>query len=179
MKAADTLKDPGFGSYMLNGLREISLPEPPTYFPQTIGWAILAAIILIFLVVWTIQFYRHWQKNRYRRAALKRHQKLAEAAKKPQTKANALKELPLLLKQTALAIYPREQVAQLSGEKWLDFLDSTYQGTLFTHDQGQLLTQLAYQPAESVNQLSPETVIDLINLTHNWIAKHQEKGDNA
>lgn len=179
MTATETLKDASFGNYMLNGLREISLPEPPSYFPRTIGWAILAGITLILLVVWTIQLYQHWQKNRYRRVALKRLQQLAAAAKQPQTKAHAIQELPVLLKQTALAAYPREQVAQLSGEKWLAFLASTYQGDLFTQKQCQLLTQLAYQPSEMVNQLSSETVTDLLALTHNWIAKHQEKSDNA
>ncbi|EAZ92317.1 DUF4381 domain-containing protein [Crocosphaera chwakensis] len=174
MKATETLKDPNFGSYMLNGFREISLPEPPRYFPQTIGWTILAKIIFILVIIWVIKFYQYWQKNRYRRAALKRLRQLEKALQTPETKVNALKELPILLKQTALAVYPRQQVASLTGQAWLTFLESTYSGNLLTPEQGKILTQLAYQSNQMISQLSSETVIDLFDFARHWLAKHQE-----
>ena len=175
MNASERLADPSFGNYMLNGLREISLPEPPSYLPQTIGWAILGGIMLVALMLWGIILYQSWRRNRYRRLALLRLQELEQGAYQADTQATTLKELPILLKQTALAAYPRKQVASLSSDRWLTFLDNTYNGQGFTQGEGHLLAEIAYQPAEAIAQLPSEKVSNLISLVRNWIAHHQLK----
>jgi len=58
---------------------------------------------------------RGWQ-NRYRREALRQLAILSESQQ--------LAALPHFLKVTALQAYSREQVAGLSGQEWLDFLDA-------------------------------------------------------
>ena len=171
MNAAERLADPDFGNYMVHGLREIALPEPPSYRPQTIGWAILAGLALLGLLIWGIQRYRRWRRDRYRRAALQRLAALEKLA--PVDQATALTQLPLLLKQTALAAYPREQVAQLSGKTWLTFLDGTYPGQSFTQGSGCLLAQLPYQPPAHLRQLPAANVTALIAAARTWIATHQ------
>lgn len=173
MNATERLADPGFGSYMLNGLREITLPELPSYRPQTIGWAILAGIALLGLALWSLQKYRIWHRNSYRRAALQRLAELEPLSQQPITQAKALKELSELLKRTALAAYPREQVAQLYGDAWLTFLESTYPGNHFTQGSGHLLSKLPYLPPEALNQLPAEAVKNLITTTRAWITTHQ------
>jgi hypothetical protein len=173
MNAADQLADPGFGNYMLNGLREISLPEPIAYQPQTVGWKVLGIILLVTLVLMAFRGYQHWRANAYRRAALKRHQALAAMAQTSDTQVAALRALPALLKQTALAVYPREEIAELSGDRWLTFLDSTYNAEGFTQGKGQLLADLPYQPDASITQLSSPTVSYLFTLTRQWITQHQ------
>ncbi|MGV2828014.1 DUF4381 domain-containing protein [Myxosarcina sp. GI1(2024)] len=175
MTAAERLTDPSFGNYMLNGLREIALPEPPNYRPQTVGWAILAGVALLGLMLWGIQCYRIWRQNRYRRAALKRLAELERLSRQSSTKTEALRELPALLKRTALTVYPREQVAQLYGDDWLTFLDSTYNGDDFIRGDGRLLSQLPYQPPEAIAQLSALVVNGLISAARNWIASHQTR----
>ena len=52
--------------------------------------------------------------------------------------------LPRLVKQTALAFRPRTEVAALSGEPWLQFLDASYGEKGFTEGPGRLLPKLAY-----------------------------------
>jgi len=172
MNAAEKLADPGFGNYMLNGLQEITLPEPPSYRPQTLGWKILVVIGLILLVLWSIQRYQIWHRNRYRRAALKQLKELEQHSQDLSNRVEVLKELPVLLKRTALAAYPREQVASLHGNEWLTFLDNTYPGNDFTQGNGQLLAQLAYQPPQAIAQLPAETFTDLIATTRRWITRH-------
>jgi hypothetical protein len=177
MNAAERLADPEFGSYMLNGLREIILPPPPSYRPQTIGWAILGGIALIALTLWSIQQYRRWHRNRYRRAALHRLTELEQLAQQSTTRVAALRELSELLKRTALAAYPREQVAPLYGDDWLTFLDRTYNGNGFAQGDGRMLAQLPYQPAETIAQLSPETFTGLIATVRQWIIAHPYRRD--
>jgi hypothetical protein len=173
MRFAERIADPGFGNAMLNGLQEITLPEPPSYRPRTIGWAILLAIALVALLIWGLRFYQTWRRNRYRRLALKRLTELGQAVQVPDSRIDALKELPVLVKQTALAGYPRDQVAQLTGDRWLAFLDRTYQGQAFTQGMGRLLSSLAYQPTESWHSLSAHEVDGLIALIRDWILSHR------
>jgi hypothetical protein len=173
MNASERLADPEFGSYMLNGLREITLPPPPSYRPQTIGWAILGGIALIALTLWSIQQYRRWHRNRYRRAALHRLTELEQLAQQSTTRVAALRELSELLKRTALAAYPREQVAPLYGDDWLTFLDRTYNGNGFAQGDGRLLAQLAYQPSESLERLPADIIVGLFGNVRRWIRLHR------
>lgn len=173
MNAAERLADPGFGNYMLNGLREISLPDPIAYRPQTVGWAGLGIVLLILVMVGAMRGYGRWRATAYRRAALKRWQALATMAQNPATQVAALRALPAVLKQTALAIYPRETVAKLSGDAWLAFLDQTYSGAGFTQGAGPLLINLSYQTDSQIAQLSPAMVDDLFILTREWIDQHR------
>jgi hypothetical protein len=173
MNATDRLADPGFGNYMLNGLREVTLPEPPSYRPQTMGWVILAIAGLLLLSLWSIQRYRTWRKNRYRRAALHQLKSLEQLAQDPSHRLEALRALPILLKRTALAAYSRDQVASLHSDDWLAFLDQTHPGNDFTQGDGRLLVQLAYQSPTAIAQLSSETVAQLISISRTWIAHHR------
>jgi Domain of unknown function (DUF4381) len=47
--------------------------------------------------------------------------------------------LALLVRRTALAIFPRETIAPLSGAAWLDFLDRSYEGHEFSQGAGRTL----------------------------------------
>jgi hypothetical protein len=173
MNAAEKLADPGFGNYMLNGLQEITLPEPPSYRPQTIGWAIFGGVVLLGLILWGIQQYRRWHRNRYRRAALHRLNELEQLTQQSTTRVAALRELSELLKRTALAAYPRQQVAALHGDDWLAFLDRTYNGNGFVQGDGWMLAQLPYQPPETLAQLPRETVVGLFSSVRGWIRFHR------
>jgi Ca-activated chloride channel family protein len=87
-----------------------------------------------------------------------------------------LAEIPVLVKRTALAAFPRSEVAGLSGEKWLTFLDKTLGGKGFTGDVGRLLPELAYAPGPRISRLPDETIGKLIQLIRQWI--HAHKGED-
>ena len=59
-----------FGNSRVTGLKEISLPEPVSMVPETIGWLILTLVVIAWLVYFGIRLYRQWQRNRYRHKAL-------------------------------------------------------------------------------------------------------------
>src|SRR5271167_5027887 len=103
----------------LNNLHDFYQPAPPAWTPQTIGWYVLFAIIGLAFVWMTIHWIRKWFANRYRREALR------ELALLP------AEQFSTLLKRTALAAWPREKVASLNGEAWLNFLNETALNGLF------------------------------------------------
>ncbi|MFJ2689290.1 DUF4381 domain-containing protein [Pseudomonas sp. NPDC087336] len=81
-------------------LKEIALPVPVSYAPQTWGWWMLLAVVVVAVVLLGLRRYRQWRRDLYRREAL---QRLAQLQKRSDD-LNALRELPELLKRTAISM---------------------------------------------------------------------------
>ncbi|UVC11867.1 DUF4381 domain-containing protein [Rhizobium sp. TH2] len=106
----------------LKSLNDIVVPPPISYIPQTWGWAALAVIFAMLLALGLWRWIRRWQANRYRREALAELETLSEHGMMQNGPARFDQELAELLKRTALAAWPREEVAKLSGSDWAAFL---------------------------------------------------------
>jgi hypothetical protein len=141
----------------LDKLHGFYQPPPVPWTPHTLGWYILFGI-LVFLITWlTIWEIRKWRKNRYRREALH------ELASTPP------EQLSGLLKRTALAAWPREQVASLSGDKWIGFLAESSAIPSFLENPGNLIEHIAFAPPP----LSPGDEAALRDLSAQWIRRHR------
>jgi len=156
----------------LEKLHEILLPEPVSWMPQTIGWYVVFGLILVVAGRWVYRSLRRLQKNRYRRLALAELAVIEGELKQPERRAKALAEIPALLKWTALSAFPRVEVAELSGERGLAFLDKTMGGKDFVEGVGRLLPELAYAPALEITKLSDESISDLLQIVRRWIKMH-------
>jgi len=84
----------------IDQLKELALPAPVSYAPQTWGWWALLAVLVIAAVVLGARRYWQWRRDRYRREALLR---LAELQRRSND-LNALRELPELLKRVAISM---------------------------------------------------------------------------
>jgi len=156
----------------LQNLHEIILPEPVSWMPQTIGWYTVFGLIFFVAGWWVYCGLRHYRKNRYRRLALQELAVIEQELQRPEKRATVLSGIPVLLKGTALLAFPRSEVAGLSGEKWLDFLDKTMGGKNFTESEGRMLPELAYAPSRRIVELSDESVSNLLQLVRRWIKLH-------
>jgi hypothetical protein len=156
----------------LENLHEILLPEPVSWMPQTIGWYAVFGIILIVTGWWGYRRLRRFRTNRYRRLALAELTVIERELQQPEIRTKALAKIPVLLKRTALSAYPRTDVADLSGEKWLAFLDKTMGGREFREGEGHLLPELAYAPGARISKLSDEMIGKLLELVRLWIKRH-------
>ena len=112
----------------LSNLRDIVVPAAVSFWPPAPGWWAVGAACLVAAGVAIAAIVRHWQRNAYRREALRALQS-ADG-----------RDISSILKRAALAAFPREQVASLNGAAWLAFLDRTG-GTAFT---GTALLSLTY-----------------------------------
>ena len=105
---------------LLELMHDLVRPEPVAWLPQTAGWWVLLAWLLALGLVLA----RHWrarrQANRYRREALAALTAIAAAADRDPAVAAA--QIAALLKRTALAAFPRRQVAPLFRADWAAFL---------------------------------------------------------
>ena len=150
--------DPG----SLDRLHDIVTPPPAPWWPPAPAWYALGVVFGITVAVLGWRAAAWWSRNRYRRAALVELEGLEAEAGRSESAA----ALAALVKRVALAAYPRERVASLSGEEWLTFLDATGGTTAFTAGPGRRL-EAGYEPGE--HRADPE----LFTLVRRWIKDHR------
>jgi Domain of unknown function (DUF4381) len=143
---------------VLDKLHGFAQPPPPSWMPQTIGWYVLFALLAVGAVLQITRWIRDWKRNWYRRAALR---------ELPRTPAE---ELSALLKRTALAAWPREKVAALTGQSWLQFLNQTLKPPLFEGEPGCEIEELSVRNGST---LSPQEEREIRHLAEQWIRRHR------
>lgn len=162
------MQDTVTASAPLEGLHDIVEPGAVSMTPATVGWLVLA-IAAALLVVWiVIRAIRHHQANRYRTVALRELEAVASAAGYPSTRAQSLAAIAPLLKRTALCVFPRPEVASLTGDAWLQFLAESG-GEAFANGAGSLLLEATYGQGD----LDDQQTSDLLDASRNWIRHHK------
>lgn len=145
-------------------LEDIHLPPQPGLWPPAIGWWILLLLIIGILTFAVIRF-RRYRKRRQQiqkiQAALNTLEQHLNAGHHPQT----LAEINRLLRTLALMHFPREDIASLSGQPWLEFLDRSGQTQAFTQGAGQLLGSGPYRAEVSASIDIP----GLITAVRKWV----------
>lgn len=154
-----------FGNYAIRGIAEVLPPEPVSWIPATTGWRLLGAAILLWVIYQGYRRYRAWRRDRYRRLALRELDRLR--ALPP---ALALTQIARMLKSTALAAFPRTEVARLSGQRWLDWLQSATETPVFSERSGALLSDSQYRATPDVDR---ETLLRLARDCEAWIRQHR------
>lgn len=129
---------------LLNLMHELVMPQPVAWLPQTPGWWIVLGWILAVLLLLAWQFARRRRRNRYRRDALAELKTIAAASELGP--AESAQRIAALLKRTALAVYPRDDVAALYGADWAQFLKDSSGNDRQIADAADMLAAAAYRP---------------------------------
>ncbi len=129
----------------LQGLHDIHLPASPQLWPLAPGWWIVLGISFLIAVIIAIWW---WRKRRWYQYIMTQ---IEAEINKPDTRLDEqLAGLSAILRRAALKRYPREQVAALHGEQWLDFLQQTSHNKYFDKTLLKPLAEDIYrQPAEA------------------------------
>jgi len=97
--------------YSLSNLRDIFIPEPPPFWPPAPGvWIALGIVVGVAFVI-GLRLHAVRKRNAYRKAGLL----LLQSAK-------TSRDVAVVVKRVALAVFPREQVASVYGDDWVAFL---------------------------------------------------------
>lgn len=179
-------------------LKELALPSPVSYAPQTWGWWVLLAVLIGAVLLVGARRYWQWRRDRYRREALVRLAQLQQYG----DDLNALRELPELLKRVAISMpnatavgagvpamrpSPSKLVsvdqtlsranplppgpAALGKEDWQAFLQR-HSAQPLPPDFSQQLAQLAYAPDAALRALPHEQRQQLFNTCKHWVEHH-------
>jgi len=146
-------------------LRDIHLPEAIGWWPLAIGWWLLP--VVIFLCVFAVyQFLKHKkqaERRAYRKMALKELQSIKSAFKDNENSVELIRAISALLRRIALSYLPREKIASLTGEQWIQQLNQLSSQHVFSHEIGNLLEKAPYMA-----QIQFESN-ELIQLCDEWI----------
>jgi hypothetical protein len=144
----------------LQQLKDIHLPPAIKMWPTSPGWLALYGIIAVLLAYLAYLAYRNQQRKKTVNYALAMLKKLALAD--PQ-EINIATEISILLRRTALHYFRREDIAGLTGDSWLSFLNRSGNTTQFTDGAGRLLVDAPYRKD------NPLELMPLFTLTQNWL----------
>lgn len=155
------MNDENLDPTSLTLLEDIMALEPVSWWPLAPAWWALIAIVTLCAVAGSWIGWRRWRTNAYRRAAVRELEALDE---------NAC-SVPALLKRVALAVWPRTEVASLSGDSWIAFLREASPNSFDNQSAADLL-QINYETAE----LTTERREQLIRSARHWITTHRGPG---
>lgn len=154
-----------FGNPWMTNLLQPSAPDVVPWWPPAPGWYVVSALIIVGLLWFGWRMFQRWLANAYRREALRLVGTIAETG--------AAAELPEILKRTVLSAFPRADVASLSGDAWLEFLDVTLGTTEFTSGPGRPLADLGFGP-DGLSSLPEGEKQELLDLARRWIKGHRK-----
>ena len=112
----------------LAALRDIHAPPAPDFWPPAPGWIALAGFGTLLGVAAAAVAARWWRAGRFRREALASLRFLRARHDAGAADTEIAIELSALIRRVALARRPREEVAGLTGDRWLAWLESTLPG---------------------------------------------------
>ncbi len=157
-----------FGNYALGDFAEVVPPESVSWLPQTSGWALLGLIVMVLALRRGWQRLRRWHRNRYRREATARLQTLQK-----KHDGTLVTEINGLLKHAVLAHRPRREVAALTGEKWVDYLNSRCPIAVFRGSSARLLANGSYR----LHNPAAADADALLSASLAWLQQHSNDDD--
>jgi len=126
-------------------LRDLHLPEAIGWWPLAYGWWLVIALVLVGLGWLLMRAWRNWRFYAPRRYAI-RALATVEAEYLTNRHPVALgRQVSELLRRGMLAYAPRHEVAGLTGESWLKWLDIGLPVPYFHTEGGKSLLQLPYR----------------------------------
>jgi len=133
----------------LSGLKDIHIPVEPSWWPPALGWWLLLIWgIIIIMIFAAIFLYWYTTPKQYALRALKYYYKTDSGA------VMLARHMSALMKRISLLKFPRDQVAKLTDDEWIDFLlEKT--GNAFSEKQLQLLATATYMPEKSLTPNNP------------------------
>ena len=146
-------------------LRDLHLPEPAGWWPLAPGWWILIVIAIIAIAYGLARARQRRQRSAARRYALRELARFEAEYRKHKDPITLGKQLSELLRRGMLAYAPRTEVAGLTGEDWLRWLDRGMPLPYFHTDGGKSLLQLPYRsPQDDFSDVDIDALLAAVRM---------------
>lgn len=129
-------------------LRDLHLPEAVGWWPLAPGWWALIVLGAVGLVWLSRKYLQRRRQSAARRYALRKLKLYSDAYANHRNAVLLGSQLSELLRRTMLAYAPRDKVAGLTGDDWLDFLDRDLDRPHFRDGDGRPLIEWPYRDPE-------------------------------
>ena len=149
----------------LSQLRDIHLPMPVAWWPLAPGWYVVLALLLILLLGCGYAYFRKYKRRCWQRSIFAELARIQSHYQQTVDGRKSIAALSVFLRRAALLKYPRQQIAGLHGQAWLEFLNETTATTVFTVGPGKLLLTAPYQAQVE------ENLTELLQIVAQWLKK--------
>lgn len=131
----------------LSGLKDIHLPQEPSFFPPSwTGLTLIAALVC--LIFASRAAYRFFKRMTARKYALKELNALEKSKKSACARVSGAL---ILLKRLAMLKFKDEKIATMHGDDWTRFLAGDAKTPLFQGALGDMIKNIQYAPPRSLN----------------------------
>ncbi len=146
-------------------LRDLHLPDPVSWWPLAPGWWLLLALAIVAVAMLIRAWFRAWSRNAARRQALRALEARVADYGRHRNAVRLGSELSELLRRTMLAYAPRADVAGLTGEAWLHWLDRGLDRPAFAAGHGRPLIEWPYRdPGTDIARSDVAALVDAVRL---------------
>jgi hypothetical protein len=133
-------------------LRDLHLPDAVGWWPLAPGWWFLIALAAAGFIYLLYKQYLAWRWNAARRLALSELRRIRTEYEAGADALTLAKELSELVRRSMLAYAPRGEMAGLTGDAWLEWLDRGLDEKPFTSGPGRHIESLPYQRPEKIDE---------------------------
>ena len=146
-------------------LRDLHLPEAIGWWPLAPGWWGVIAVFSVVAAYLAWHMLRRWRINAPRRHALRELARFEAEYLEHRNPVRLGKQLSELLRRGMLAYAPREEVAGLTGDEWLAWLDREMPLPYFHTEGGKSLLSLPYRdPNSDVSDVDISAMLAAVRL---------------
>ena len=146
-------------------LRGLHVPEMIGWWPLAPGWWLVIGLIVVGLVLLLRRAASRRNENAPRRHAIRELERSTTAFAEHGDTVRLGAEVSEILRRTMLAYAPRSEVAGLTGDAWLDWLDRDLRQPRFSKGPGRSLLDLPYR--------RPGTIGDSVDVGGLLVAVHE------
>ena len=149
-------------------LRDLHLPEAIGWWPLAPGWWLLIALGVVLLGYLLRAYLRTRARGAARRHAMRQLDELTAEFERHHDAVAFSSGLSELLRRTMLAYAPRHEVAGLTGDAWLEWLDRDLDQPRFQTATGKKLLEMPYRrPDETVSGME---LVDIVAVVRQRLA---------
>ena len=147
-----------------DSLRDIHLPDAISWWPPAIGWWILLALTIA-AFIFLPKLYRRITYTPLNKVADNTFKNIIAEYKENNNESDFVIKTSQFLRQTAMSYSGRNNVAHVTGEKWIQTLNNLTEENYFNEKIKQTLINAPYQKDINID------AEQLINTVQNWLDK--------
>lgn len=152
-------------------IRDIHLPETVSWWPLAPGWWITIGLFLLAaIVVYVLKSVRNRQQ--LSKQSMDEFSELVARYQNDGDAKSLIANVSELLRRVSITQFSHQEVAALTGKRWLQFLDSAFEKlntrppAMFHSEVGEYLISIQYQKQDSVD---PQKLDQLLVLSKAWL----------
>lgn len=166
---------------VLSKLKDIHYPDTAALWPpsEILWWPPAPGIMLILIIILCIIIYlsikivkkiKQFYTNRKIKIALSELHSIEQNIN-AENFITCIQQISFLLKRCAMVKYRAQNIQSLSGNQWLEFLNTSGNTDKFTSNAGLLMTTVPYLNNIEFTDKFKQDINNLIKISKNWI-KH-------